>query len=498
VAAGGYTPGVYCSRLDAWQLLGASFRTLRPVLFPFSIANNTRAVWDDRTFQLTPALASGWDSWSPHRDWTSNVDTIGCQYDWFNDSRDRKTFHWPSAAGKPDTFRDVDWDMSNVFDPSHPRAAAIVAVAPDRDRPGQLQIFTVRTTLLEQSQRTETGQFSTVTELSLGLADTGPTPSAEVNGFDSAFAAAVSRRANCTDLFMLGQDGYVRTIWMNPTETFPHHPWALNPNQLARKGSPIAAVSRTLDQLDIFYVSIDHQLATQWWSPSTTDWTRNRRTLGEPLVAGGSNIVALGRSGATADLNSLDVFYISLNHAAAYSDSTWNDQWRVVQATWSAAADWVLTPIAGLEQAAASSGVAAVRDAAGNLHVVVQTRDRTTVRYATRAAGRDWQVVAGPGPTTMDVERRNWWMSLNLLSLPDYILLVGMTCAGTLAWSVYMAGRWSAVAEGAVAFATNRPISLALRGANIVDVMGLNEDGAFLSRSLTLGQGGAITLAPAP
>jgi hypothetical protein len=371
---------------------GPSFRTLRPALFPFSIPNTTRAQWDDTRFQLTPARADTWDSWSPDRSWLTHLDTMGCQYDWFNSSRDRKIFHWPSAVGRPDTFRDVDWDMSPVFDPSHPRAPVSVALAAEYGNGDYLHLFPVRVSGIEHLERTAAGQLTPGQELALGRADIGPGPPAELNGFDSASAAAVSRRTSFVDVFVLGQDGFLRTLWMNPQETFPKHPWALNPGHLARRGSPLAAVCRALDQIDLFYISADHHLATQWWSPSAVDWSRNQRDLPEPLVAGGSNIVALASAADGANPSSLDVFYIGLNHVTAYADPTWNDGWQVVHAAWPAAGDWAVTPIAGMDRPAASTGVAAARYSQGSFHVVIQTRDPrfSATRFARLEARGGW------------------------------------------------------------------------------------------------------------
>src|SRR6266851_4663296 len=134
----GFLPGVYCSRLDAPRLLGHStrqpadrrLRDLELTLCPFSIPGPTRAQWDDEHYQLRPATA---DTWDVGRDPTWAVDprTVACQFDWFNAGRDQKLFHWPSATGTRDTWRDVDWDAAKAFDPSHPGAAAIVTTAPD-------------------------------------------------------------------------------------------------------------------------------------------------------------------------------------------------------------------------------------------------------------------------------------------------------------------------------------------------------------------------------
>ena len=79
VRAGGYTPGTYCSRLDASAILGGAFRANHPVLFPFSIPKRTRAQWDDDRHELVAPLPATWDV---GRDpaWAPDASTIGCQY----------------------------------------------------------------------------------------------------------------------------------------------------------------------------------------------------------------------------------------------------------------------------------------------------------------------------------------------------------------------------------------------------------------------------------
>jgi hypothetical protein len=300
------------------------------------------------------------------------------------------------------------------------------------------------------------------------------------------------------DLFLLGQDGYVRTLWMNNQDQFPKHPWAVNPGHLARRGSSIAAVSRELDQIDVFYVTADHQLTTQWWHPTAVDWATNQRTLAGPLVAGASNIAALARSQDATNPSRLDVFYISLDYNRPYADPRWNDGWQVIHAAWSSAADWQLTPIAGLNRPAAGTGVAAVRDANGIVHLMVQSRDRTALQHATLSPDRAaWNVANGPNPLPADTDRQTWWMSLQLIALPGFLLLMGMNSAGTLAWSSYIAGRWSDPATGDAAFATNRPVSFAPRndGAT-VDLLGIAEDGSFLTRALSYTRTGTVQLIP--
>jgi hypothetical protein len=499
VRAGGYTPGAYCSRLDAPRILGAAFRANRPVLFPFSIARRTRAVWDDARHQLTPPLPTTWDAGTDPT-WAVDANTIGSQYDWFNAKRDRKSYTWVSATGANAGTRDADWDVAKVWNPSHPRVAASVAIAPDRQAPHAMRIFTVATDRIEFRDVPAAAAMPAARNLGLGPADIGPTPSATDSGFDAASAAACSRRGSCADVFCQGLDGVIRTTWITDRETFPRHPWPLHP-EAARRGSPIAAVCRETDQIDVFYVNREHQLVTQWWHPRALDWAQNRRVLAGPLVAGASNLAAVKRAAGNSPRSQLDVFYVSLDYTRPYAEPTrWNDAWRVVHATWSQAVDWQVQPIDGLDQPAAASGVAAAGDAWGRLNVVVQTRDRRGLRHATRTAlnGSSWQIADGPGPLPALAGVQMWWMTFSLAVFENMLLLVGITNSGAIAWATHTPGVWSGVQLEASRFSTARPFGLAHRGGGMLDVIGLTEDGDLVWRTLQVYRDGRVTLLPLP
>ena len=497
VRAAGYTPGAYCSRLDASRLLGAGFAASRPVLFPFSIGGaRTRALWDDTQHQLTPPLPSTWDV---GRDpaWATNVNTIGSQYDWFNESRARKTFSWPSATGASTPGRSVDWDVAKVWDPSHPRASAVVALATDRDGSGAVRIFTVATDRLYFRDVPAAGPFPTNAEdLALGPSDIGPTPAATESGYDAVHAAACSRRTGCTDLFVQGLDGLIRTAWKNDRERFIRHPWALHA-QPARRGTPLAAVCREVDQIDVFYVNREHQLVTQWWSQGSPTWANHRQVINGPLVAGGSNLAAVKRAAGATPRSQLDVFYISLDYARPYAaPPAWNDAWRVVHATWAQDAGWQVRPVAGLDNPAAASGVAAAGDAWGRLNVVVQTRDRRGLRHGVRAALTGSTFAVADGPSFGADQTPRWWTTFGLAVYENLLLFVGITNAGQLGWATHRPGVWSRVELSASAFSTGRPIALARRGGGLLDVNGVTAEGAFARRTLRIQADGRVTLQP--
>ena len=113
--------------------------------------------------------------------------------------------------------------------------------------------------------RTATGQSLQAPKNSpLLLADIGPTPAPEVNGFDSTFAGAVSRRTGHLDFFVLGRRPGANNVdkFIGDVSAPPLAPYPLT---CARKGqSDLCRFVFTVDQLDVFYVCTDHQLTTQW------------------------------------------------------------------------------------------------------------------------------------------------------------------------------------------------------------------------------------------
>jgi hypothetical protein len=346
VTAARYRPGAYCSFLDVTRegLLSPALDRLRPVLFPFCVAPDTRARFDRDTFTLPPAPFRSWPFDRRNSGWQDSPAVIGCQYDWYRAGRTDQTFDWPDKDGRRNRrdARDVDWDAAKVFDPAHPRAAGTVAAAPDKDAPDWMSLYVVRPTLIEKSARGRDGRPAPSIELALTPADIGPAPAPELDGFDANGAAAVSRRTDHHDLFVLGLDGLVRTAWVSPREERPRHPWPLNPGQPARKGSPLAAVSRVPDQVDVFYVDRSHLLVTQWWHPSRPEWARQRRVIGGPPVAGASALGVLpAPTDAAAAPDRLDVFYVTFDHSLPGSaGSAWPDRWQPAHAFWTSRADW--------------------------------------------------------------------------------------------------------------------------------------------------------------
>lgn len=523
VSAAGYRTGFYCYRaeLHPHSLLDPRVTAFRPVFYAVSVPKPHRARWNNTTFHLAPYPLPSWGVGADER-WQYPDHVIAVQYAQVPDP----ALTWPDANGRPmdhkepNSHRSVDWDEAKVFDPAHPKAARALAAAQHHSAPDRVRLFAATTDQLLTAVRDKAGKTSPLGQTPVLPRDTVPPPPAGEDGFDATSIAASSGDARSRHVFLLGADGRVRIRWVTPRQSYPPHPQPVNPARLpARKGSPLAAASRTPAALDLVYVDREHRLVRQFSTAGpAVDWTNNVQTVLPParaggrdalLVAGGSNLAMLpAPTDAVHTADRLDVFHVGHD----YTTPPWNDPraWQVVHTRWSfprgrpAAPVTALVP--GLDGVAAASGVAATRTADRALHLVVQDRARTRLRHAVlKRAGPDWETVQGPTgelPPLHRPERGDpqpaWWMNLHLLAAARRVLLVGTLATGHLAWATYDGASWSGITARPAGFTPGRPLCLARRGTRLVDVFGWDEDGQLLQRTLTLLDQGGAALAPVP
>ncbi|WP_167514464.1 glycoside hydrolase domain-containing protein [Mesorhizobium intechi] len=486
VRQAGFSTGIYCSRLDTQRILtGQDFRPLRPNVWPFAIPIHTRALWNDATYCLTPATPRQWIVQTKDSAWVDNVDAVGCQYDWFRKDRDRQSITWPAAGGDQGGSTDADFDSARISDPTHPLASVAFAIAGDQGQPDLAHVFSVSALELDHFDRTPSGGLSPVERFAHSPADIGPDPAASSSGFDTGWMASVSRRPGFFDGFVTGQDGFIRQFWLNPDERFPTHASCLNPAMPTRKGTPIVAISRRLDQLDLFYVDQQHLLTTRWWNPGESDWTRNVSRLDGPPVSGGSNLVALPSQHDAMTVDRMDVFYVSCEIAASEDDASWS----VAHAFRSAGDGWRVSSVPNTSGAAGGSGVAAVRASTGAIHMIAQRRDRSELMHLILEDGQEiWQTsTTMPKRLPSTLGRPDWWMCLYLIAIADALLLFGITRNGALAWSTLGSAGWSEINSIQGPFSSGRPVAYARRGATNVDIVGVTNDGVPLTRTLQIG-----------
>lgn len=521
VSLAGYRTGFYCYRaeLDPRTLLDPRVLSFQPVFYAVSVPGTPRFRWNNNTFELAPYPLPRWGVDANER-WQYADNVIAVQYAQPPDP----TLTWPDANGRPQdrrvarNHRDVDWDEAKIFDPMHPKAAIALATAQHHTAPDRVRLFAATTEHLLTAVRDKAGRTGPLGATPVLPRETVPTPPPGADGFDATSTAASSTDAQSQHVFLLGADGRIRIRWITPREPFPPHPQPVNPaRNPARKGSPLAAASRTPLALDLVYVDREHRLVRQFSQAGpAVDWTNNVQTVPPPtgaggrdalLVAGSSNLALLpSPNDAVHNADRLDVFHVGHD----YSLPPWNDPraWQVVHTRWIFARDRKASPatalVPGLDGVAAASGVAVVRTADRTLHLIVQDRARTRLKYATlKRAATDWESAQGPAgelPLLHRPERGDpvaaWWMNLQLLAAVNRVLLVGVLATGHLAWSAYDGTAWSKIAAKHAGFTPGRPLCLARRGAKAVDVFGFGEDGQLLQRTLTLLDKAGAALAP--
>ncbi|MCL1971905.1 MAG: hypothetical protein FWG57_02810 [Endomicrobia bacterium] len=140
--------------------------------------------------------------------------------------------------------------------------------------------------------------------------------------------SAVSRSADKMDIFVTGLDGRVYTAAWEPGFK-EWQGWRQIGNVQAPPGAPVSAVSRAKDKLDIFVVGQDGRVYTAAWEqPRDTTW-RGWWQIGTMTTSPRTPVCAVSRS---ADL--LDIFVVGPDgrvYSAAWGpkDTAWRGWWRI-------------------------------------------------------------------------------------------------------------------------------------------------------------------------
>lgn len=121
--------------------------------------------------------------------------------------------------------------------------------------------------------------------------------------------AVVSRLPSHLDIFWAGPDGAVWTMWWDgaaPDGNWPEHkPFPVTGPGKARLGSPVVAVARIPDHIDVFWIGPDGAIMTQWWDATAhMGWGDHAPfALTAPAAAGpASGLAAVARTPLHLDL----------------------------------------------------------------------------------------------------------------------------------------------------------------------------------------------------
>lgn len=139
---------------------------------------------------------------------------------------------------------------------------------------------------------------------------------------------AVSRDANKLDIFLVSTDGGVYTAaWDQNVANAQWRGWWRIGDVTSKPGAPVAALARDNHKLDIFVAANDGKTYTAAWEQnvSNAQW-RGWWNILTGAIQPGSPIAAVSR-----DPNKLDIFIVSTDGAiytAAWDQNVSNAQWR--------------------------------------------------------------------------------------------------------------------------------------------------------------------------
>ncbi|MFV8050930.1 hypothetical protein [Mycobacterium sp. 48b] len=165
--------------------------------------------------------------------------------------------------------------------------------------------------------------------------------------------AVVARMPDHLDVFWVTRDGGIGSNWWTAapgTSWADHGSFRIAPAGSARPGSALSVVARTPDNLDVYWVTPDGAVASNWWfaAPGASWADHGWFTITAPgAVAAGGGITATSRTP-----NNLDVFWVA-------PDGSIGTQWwhAAVGHSW---ADHAPFPIAPAGAAASGSALDSV------------------------------------------------------------------------------------------------------------------------------------------
>ena len=134
--------------------------------------------------------------------------------------------------------------------------------------------------------------------------------------------AAVARYPNQLDVFWVAPDGSIWSTWWsaNAAEGWTRHAYRITEPGVAASNSPITAVSRFPEHLDVFWIGPDGSVRSTWWNARVAGgWTNHTFSVTGPnqaLSSGGISVVA-------NNPQHLDVFWIGPDGAVR---TAWWDQ----------------------------------------------------------------------------------------------------------------------------------------------------------------------------
>ena len=135
---------------------------------------------------------------------------------------------------------------------------------------------------------------------------------------------AVARRSDHLDLFITGHDGAIWSSWWHD-DAQGWRPWfRIHPQTVFRQDRSVAAVARISEHMDLFRVGYDGAVWSSWWHDDAKGWRPWFQIHPERVFPKEARVTALARRA-----DHLDIFVVG--HNGAVWSSWWHDDaqsWR--------------------------------------------------------------------------------------------------------------------------------------------------------------------------
>jgi hypothetical protein len=297
----------------------------------------------------------------------------------------------------------------------------------------------------------------------------------------NGMVAAVDRSPQELDLFWVGQDGAIAsTWWIGGGQGWGDHaPFNIAPAGSATPGASIAAVGRTPKQLDVFWIAPDGSVMTHWWDAAPgCGWDMHAPFAIAP--PGSAPVTGSGLAVASRGPGHLDVFWVTPDGAigGAWWDGAPGNNWG----------DHTNYEIAPPGSARAGSPVVAVARTPDHMDVFWVTPDGSIgSAWYDAAPGCNWWdhqpfTLAGPGSASPTGGLAA------VARTPDHLDVFWVTPDGAIGsnwWDAAPNCGWGNhstfnIAEPGSA-ATNSPVAATARMPEQLDVFWVGRNGAINS-----------------
>jgi hypothetical protein len=280
--------------------------------------------------------------------------------------------------------------------------------------------------------------------------------------------ASVSRNPDQVDIFWIAADGSISSAWWNVTAKKWSAPFVLVPASAARAGSPLVALSRLRDHMDLFWISPDGGIHSVAFSGKK--WLKPFNVTPAGVAHAKSTLAAVARDG-----NHIDLFWMGNNNAIetawwaeAANKGNWNPHFAITPA----------------KDARADGALTASARTADELHVFYANHDDgVSSLFWTRATGKWAAPYHVSGKSTVGAGSNLAALSREAKQLDVFWVSPAGAVSHTWANKKLDGNKWHdpAAISGPKAVRLHSPLSAVSRNTEQIDVFWLEPNGSVAS-----------------